>query len=254
MYLKELRIQNFRGLSDFSIIFEKDMNVLIGENNTGKSTIIDAVKLLAERVNAGKLVKFVLSDIHNFNDTPSQKYDNINITGKFLIEADEPNKSDIIKILKKIAIPINSDFSVIVNLIGRYNETTTEIDSEIHFLNATDEDMGRDERLIRDLRDIAPCFIVPAIRDPNKIFSNKIWSSFINEKDIEKAKYDEFRLELDSTYQKIFDGHASFEHVCLEIKALSTLLFCGNPIDIKIDPKPSDAYDEIGRASCRERV
>ena len=106
MYLKELRIQNFRGLSDFSIIFEKDMNVLIGENNTGKSTIIDAVKLLAERVNAGKLVKFVLSDIHNFNDTPSQKYDNINITGKFLIEADEPNKSDIIKILKKIAIPI----------------------------------------------------------------------------------------------------------------------------------------------------
>jgi len=242
MYLKELNIHNFRGITDLSIIFEKDMNVLIGENNTGKSTIIDAVKLLSEPVNTVKLVKFVLSDMNNFDGTPGKKYDNINIIGKFLIEANEPNKDDIIKTLKKIIIPIDSNFEVIVNLIGKYNEETNEIDYEIHFLNASGEDIGREERSIRDLRNIVPCFCFPAIRNPDKVFSNKIWLSFINEKDIEKSKYDAFTSELDSTYQKIFDGHESFEHVCSEIKALSTLLFCGNTVDIKIDPKPSDAY------------
>jgi putative ATP-dependent endonuclease of OLD family len=45
MYLSKLSIQNFRNLKDLTIDFEKDLNVFVGKNNTGKSSVIDAIRL-----------------------------------------------------------------------------------------------------------------------------------------------------------------------------------------------------------------
>lgn len=44
MYLKNLRIKNFRCIEDLTIEFREGLNVIIGENNTGKTTIIDALR------------------------------------------------------------------------------------------------------------------------------------------------------------------------------------------------------------------
>lgn len=45
MYLSRIEIINFRGLSSLSAQFHQGVNILIGENNTGKTTIIDAIRL-----------------------------------------------------------------------------------------------------------------------------------------------------------------------------------------------------------------
>ena len=45
MYLKKFRIQNFRGIEDLTLNFNKGLNILIGENNSGKTRIIDALRL-----------------------------------------------------------------------------------------------------------------------------------------------------------------------------------------------------------------
>lgn len=48
MYLSLLQIKNFRCFdgNEHSIIFKKDLNVLVGENDSGKSAIMDAIKLV----------------------------------------------------------------------------------------------------------------------------------------------------------------------------------------------------------------
>ncbi len=46
MYLKELKIKNFRGIEDLELEFQKGLNVIIGENNTGKTAVIDALRLV----------------------------------------------------------------------------------------------------------------------------------------------------------------------------------------------------------------
>jgi putative ATP-dependent endonuclease of the OLD family len=46
MFLARLRIRNFRILKDADIIFHNGLNVLLGENDSGKSAIIDAIRLL----------------------------------------------------------------------------------------------------------------------------------------------------------------------------------------------------------------
>ena len=45
MYLTELKIRNFRSIKDIELNFSKGINILIGENNAGKTTIIDALRI-----------------------------------------------------------------------------------------------------------------------------------------------------------------------------------------------------------------
>ena len=45
MYLSELKIKHFRSIKDISLTFNPGINVLIGENNAGKTTVIDALRI-----------------------------------------------------------------------------------------------------------------------------------------------------------------------------------------------------------------
>ena len=45
MYLETMRISNFRGLSDMTVHCHPGVNVLVGPNNTGKTAILDALRL-----------------------------------------------------------------------------------------------------------------------------------------------------------------------------------------------------------------
>ena len=47
MHLKELSLHNFRSFSDETVSFEPKLTVLVGENNGGKSNVIDAIRLLS---------------------------------------------------------------------------------------------------------------------------------------------------------------------------------------------------------------
>ncbi len=46
MYLSELSIENFRSFDKATIPFSRDLTILVGENNAGKSNAIDALRLL----------------------------------------------------------------------------------------------------------------------------------------------------------------------------------------------------------------
>lgn len=47
MYLSKLSMQNFRMFSDKTEVkFSKGLNLLVGENGCGKSTVIDAIRVL----------------------------------------------------------------------------------------------------------------------------------------------------------------------------------------------------------------
>jgi putative ATP-dependent endonuclease of the OLD family len=51
MYLERLRLQRFRSCSDTKISLQPELTVLVGENNGGKSNVIDAMRLLTLPLN-----------------------------------------------------------------------------------------------------------------------------------------------------------------------------------------------------------
>lgn len=48
MYLKKLQVKNFKSFQDISIEFNKDVNILTGVNNAGKTTMLEAIALWHE--------------------------------------------------------------------------------------------------------------------------------------------------------------------------------------------------------------
>ena len=46
MRLSQLQIRNFRKITDLSVTFPRGLSVIVGENNAGKTTIIDALRLM----------------------------------------------------------------------------------------------------------------------------------------------------------------------------------------------------------------
>ena len=43
MYLKKILIQNFKGIENISLEFKKGINLLIGDNGAGKTSVLSAV-------------------------------------------------------------------------------------------------------------------------------------------------------------------------------------------------------------------
>ena len=46
MWLRELQIRNFRKIDALTVTFPRGLTVLVGENNSGKTTISDALRLM----------------------------------------------------------------------------------------------------------------------------------------------------------------------------------------------------------------
>lgn len=51
MYLESLHTKGFRSCNDTNIVFQKNLTVLLGENNSGKSNLVDAIRLLTSPLN-----------------------------------------------------------------------------------------------------------------------------------------------------------------------------------------------------------
>lgn len=88
MYLSSLEIKNFRLIEHLKLEFNKDINVLIGENNSGKSSIIDAIRIC---LGYGKQLRDIgvkISDFYIDRKSPVNNYPPIEFHLYFDIEND----------------------------------------------------------------------------------------------------------------------------------------------------------------------
>ena len=105
MFLKEIKILNFRKIANTVIELNKGVNAFVGENNSGKTAIIDAIRLcLGAR--SYEMNGYITEE--DFNDR-SQKID---IQCKFI----DLTKDDISKFLQYLTYE-NKQANLYVNLV-----------------------------------------------------------------------------------------------------------------------------------------
>lgn len=64
MYLEQFKIKNFRTIEDLSLTFNKGLNIFIGENNSGKTAIVDALRICIGYGNLRRDIYVKESDFH----------------------------------------------------------------------------------------------------------------------------------------------------------------------------------------------
>lgn len=69
MHLKTLTIENFRSFRSNNVSLQKDLTILVGENNSGKSNAIDAIRLLTPPLSGRRDIYCQLTDIRTSSGT-----------------------------------------------------------------------------------------------------------------------------------------------------------------------------------------
>ncbi|RXZ02186.1 ATP-dependent nuclease [Fictibacillus sp. S7] len=116
MYISQLEISNFRGFPDVptSIQFKEGINVIIGQNNAGKTTIIKALEILFDNKASKKL------NINDFNhhikmDKLKSAPPKIRISAKLLESVgDEPYSDELVTVanwLTKLGSPFEANIT-----------------------------------------------------------------------------------------------------------------------------------------------
>ena len=89
MYIEKFIIKNFRGIKDITLTFNKGLNVLIGENNAGKTAIIDALRVCLSYGNQRREIYISQSDFHIDKNTISDEKSDIEFHLHFHIDIPE---------------------------------------------------------------------------------------------------------------------------------------------------------------------
>lgn len=90
MYISELIISNFRIFNEITLSFNKGVNILIGENNSGKTAIIDALRICLGYGKSDNSIFIQESDIHVNKLDPNQKNKEIRFDMVFEMDDTKP--------------------------------------------------------------------------------------------------------------------------------------------------------------------
>lgn len=84
MLIKKIVIKNFKALEDFKLEFNQDLNIIVGDNETGKSTLLEAINLaLTNQIN-GRNIDFEISP-YLFSKAAVDKFKSQLINGEVAI-------------------------------------------------------------------------------------------------------------------------------------------------------------------------
>lgn len=88
MYLKRLTIKNFRCIKNATIDFNEGVNILIGENNSGKTAILDALRICLCYGKQRRDIYISLNDFHVDKNNPASESGDIEFNLYFEIQQD----------------------------------------------------------------------------------------------------------------------------------------------------------------------
>ncbi len=129
MKLREVKIKNFRNLADVSIPIN-DTTILVGENNSGKTAFLDALRIALTRTTFGKSSPFDEYDYYmdSVGDTPQSSE---GITIELWFQEDEANEwpDSLVQALTDIiqTEPTRDIDSIGVRVSSRFDEITRQM-------------------------------------------------------------------------------------------------------------------------------
>lgn len=118
MHITNLKIKNFRAIEDLELNLNKGLNVLIGENNSGKTSIIDLLRLVFDKGNYPNEIYWKETDFRVTDSTdefnpiefditfkPDDEKESFCFSELHIIEFDESgNKNDFLEIHGRISL------------------------------------------------------------------------------------------------------------------------------------------------------
>ncbi len=227
--------------------------VLIGENNTGKSTILDAVQLALGGTATNERIRFTKYDHYlAASDSHASDSDPIEIVLHFSEQIDKEWPDNVIQKLGDVIQQddITDRHSVTLRVRSKYDATTDDSVPEWDFLNLNKESLGKHTfRYKKTLQSLVPVFSLKSKRDSDRAFkpNSTFWGPFVRAVSMDPGLLQSLEHELASLNQRIIKAHKSFSAVKESLQDITKLVPLASSDPVSIAALPSKVLDILSQ-------
>lgn len=255
MKLRRLEIQHFRGIADLDLKLG-DTTVLIGENNTGKTTILDALKIALHSGMASRVSSFNIYDFH-LPDATTELASALAINIRLTFREDNPGEWDEQQVAKLnrakiLQIDVNSCATVILKVGARFDSLSQEIVQDWEFQNLDGFLLtGITDSAIGVFRNEVSYYYLAALRDATKHFDAKgpFWRPFLKQSQLTPEKRREIESKLSEVNDLIITSHTSFSQVVTRLTEVQHIVtMTGGDDLVSVDAVPGRLFDILSKA------
>lgn len=245
--LSTVEIRNFRGILDLTVELD-DVTVLVGENNTGKTAFLEAIRICLDS-DRWHNQPFEEYDYHlaDSSSTPAGAKP-IEIV-LHIKESREATWTAATKQLLEAALVVDGEkrSMVICKFAAEYDAATGQSLTNISFLDIDGSILPEpiDYRpLLESLQSLCHVHYLSAIRDSANHFQPKgaFWQSFLSDKPVADDKKRVFESEFASLNKRLINSHEPFQNVRDFLNTIDSIIDAGSADSVEIEALPSKLF------------
>lgn len=256
MLLKTLSIENFRGIE--KLVLELDRTtVLVGENNTGKTTVLEALHTCMSRGLSRRAVPFSEYDFHLASaDAEPAEASPLVLTFVFEETKKDEWPDEIVQAFDKALQTLDDDRQRLTfRVTSTYDKATRDFAVEWCFLDKNGNLLptAKQPKLVTDLQQLAPVFLLPADRSASQHFHAKssLWGPFTKNPEISEEKQAEIEEQIEQINQAVLDSHKPFEAIKNRMAQTGKLLPLAEKDLVSVEAVPARIFDMLTRTQVK---
>lgn len=256
MMLTTFEIENFRGINKLTIELDRT-TVLIGENNTGKTSVLEALHTCMNRGLSRRATPFSEYDFHLANED-AQPADAPPLVLTLIFEETKQDEwvAEIDQAFDKAIQVLNDDRKRLsFRVTAKYDKATRDFAVEWCFLDQAGSALptAKQPKLVTDLQSLAPVFLLSAVRDASQHFHSKssFWGPFTKNHQITDEKRMEIEEQIERINQAVLDSHQPFEVAKARIAQTGKLLPLADKDLVSIEAVPARIFDMLARTQVK---
>ncbi len=255
MKLREITVKNFRCLADVTVPVA-DTTVLVGENNSGKTALLEALRIVLPQRAAGRENPFDEYDYHmvKANDSP-QSSGGIVIELWFREDAPDEWPNSLVQALTDIiqTDPVMDLDSIGLRLSSQYDALAKEMVTKWEFLALDGQPLGGKGADPRNLTRFLPyirCFYLSSLRDSAHEFSprSQFWGRILRDLKISDEQRKAFGDVLAELNDDLLKADPRLEQVRVILDKGQEIMELGAGQKTSIQALPLKPWDLMSKA------
>ena len=257
MRITKVRIRNFRGIRDLEIELGK-VTVLIGENNSGKTSVLDALKLCLRDLGPRRRFVFDGLDFHlpDGHSEPTSA-DRIEIEVMFSDLPDEEWDDELVGRLNRARILQIDDEErnhVCFRVTCEYDSDSRDFSHQWSFIDLKGDPLSRaGSRALTVLQEEIRYYYLTALRDAARHFDAKgpFWRPFLQDSQLSLDKKAEIEAKLHEVNELVVSSHSSFEQVQDGLRRVQSVVPLAAGEAVSIEAVPGRMFDMLAKAQVQ---
>ena len=251
MKLTSVEIRNFRCIKELSVDLD-ETTVLIGENNSGKTAFLEAIRICLERLRGRGRGPFNEYDYHlSDEDSAPGDSDPIQIKLSFVETDSEPWPDEVAQTLEGLLAFDDEDRRrVTLRVTSSFEPNVVEPSTDWDFLDANGQPLpGRTIAQLTAFQRMVPAFYLSALRDASRHFvsNGRFWRTFLAELGIPEEEKKELEQELADLNRRLIEAHQPLLEVRQRLEDAARVIEFGANDIVAIDALPTKLFSLLSR-------